>query len=1032
MSAARRKWSALTTTGALVAALSVLPQLAEAATQSANVGSGDPTRMRPARTVHEIPTTEVGVRRPTGLTYDPAQGTLLVTGALPKGGSEVVAVTPAEKPRGREVRRALGDGVTAAFDPKTDQLTARTAGVADPAGSTYSPDGTLHVLDAASHAIVSVAPDGTVTRTSLPDLAGKQLQGLAYQPNQHLLYVADTSGPKDTVYGVDASGSVVRTQDITDAKVANLQAMTFAPSADNTDPTAEQNLFIADAGTATNLGRVAELTLAPTAVPAAVAAAAIAPGPTKTVETGATGSWSPNSPDPAGITYDSETLKLLVSDSEVDEIPALFTTGKNLWTTSLAGAVETPGTTVTDPVRGTWSSEPTGVAYDRPHGQLYVSDDDLNRIYIVPGPGLDKRWGTADDSPPTNISSSAIGATDNEDVAYDSKRNNLVLIDGVNDELFRLNPGPNGVFDGVKPGSDDVATHSDLERFGIVNPEGVTYDAARDVMVVVDNKGLWEMDANGALIDSVDISSLGLMLAAGVAVAPASTDPTKTSYYIVDRGKDNNIVPTENDGRLFEVTPTMPAIGNRPPLADAGPDTVADVGETVPLTGAGTDDGAPAALSSAWSKVSGTGNVTFAAGSSAATGVSFSAPGTYVLRLTVSDSALTSTDDVQVKVSNPGASRTVSVPITVSSDDAQEGGLTTTGGQSVRIDSPDDELGSDGTDAMLTGFRFPNLPIPFGSTIDSAKIQFGADEINATPAAFTITGEAADNAATYRTTANSISARPKVGSVAWAPPAWNTLKEAAGAQLTPELKTIAQAVVGRAGWRRGNAMAFMISGTGRRTALSFDGGLGSPTLVLTFRTPLTPVTPPPASTPSLALRTSAASLTAGRAVTLSGTMTSAGAPMAGQSVELFAARAPGNVEQRIRTLTTGAGGTFSVTDTPSTTTRYVVRSAGASSSPMSVVVRPKLTAGISRHLVHRNRLVYVRGSVLPRSSGQKVYLQRAKGTRWVSIKRVVTTSSYRIGLRPTRVGVYRYRVVASANAGRAAATSGVLRLRVIR
>ena len=524
MSAARRKWSAVTTTGALVAALAVLPQLAEAATQSTNVGQGDSTRMRPARTVHEIPTTEVGVRRPTGLTYDPAQGTLLVTGALPKGGSEVVAVTPAEKQRGREVRRALGDGVTAAFDPKTDRLTARAAGVADPAGSTYSPDGTLHVLDAANHAIVSVAPDGTVTRTSLPDLAGKNLHGLAYQPNQHLLYVADTSGPKDTVYGVDASGSVVRTQDITDAEVANLQAMTFAPSADSTDPAAEQNLFIADSGTATTLGRVAELTLAPTAVPAAVAAAAIAPGPTKTVQTGATGTWSPNSPDPAGITYDSETQRLLVSDSEVDEIPALFTTGKNLWTTSLAGAVETTGTTVTDPTKGTWSSEPTGVAYDRPHGQLYVSDDDLNRIYIVPGPGVDKRWGTADDSPPTNISSSAIGATDNEDVAYDSKRNNLVLIDGVNNELYRLNPGPNGVFDGVKPGSDDVATHSDLERFGIVNPEGVTYDAARDVMVVVDNKGLWEMDTNGALIDSVDISSLGLMLAAGVAVAPSSTD----------------------------------------------------------------------------------------------------------------------------------------------------------------------------------------------------------------------------------------------------------------------------------------------------------------------------------------------------------------------------------------------------------------------------------------------------------------------------------------------------------------------------
>ncbi len=1031
MSAARRKWSSWTTTGALfAAALTVMPPIAEAATQSAVGSSADSTRVRPARTVHEILTSEVGVRRPTGLTYDPDRRTLLLTGDLPKGGSEVVAVTPAEKPRGREVRRALDDGVTAAYDPRTDQLRARTAGVGDPAGSTYTPDGTLHVLDAAHHTIVSIAPDGTVGRTSLAELAGRDLRGLAYQPNQRLLYVADTSGVKDTVFGVDASGSVVRTQDISDAKVADLQAMTFAPSADNTDPAAEQSLFVADAGTATTLGRVAELTLAPTAVPAAVAAAAVAPGATRTVQTGAGSAWSPNSPDPSGITYLPASGRLLVSDAEVDEIPALFTTGRNLWTTNLAGAVQSTGTTVANPTTGAWSQEPTGVAYDAGNDRLFVSDDDLNRIFVISGSGVPNPLSTGNEGTRTFFSSSAVGATDNEDVAYDSKRNNVVLVDGVNNELYRVSPGPDGLFNGVAPAGDDVATHSDLERFGISNPEGVTYDPVRDVIVVVDNKGVWELDTNGALIDSVDISSLGAKLAAGVAVAPASDGSAKRSYYIVDRMVDNNVTPAENDGRMYEVTPSMPAIGNRPPLADAGPDTVADVGETVQLTGTGTDDGQPAALTSAWSKVSGPGTAAFAAGTSATGGVSFSAPGRYVLRLTVSDSSLTSTDDVVVDVSSPGATRTVSVPITASNDDAQQGGLNATGtGQSVRVDSPDDELGNDGTDPTLTGLRFPNLPVPAGSQIDSAKIQFGADEVNSSPAAFTITGEASDNAATYRTTASSISARPKVGSVSWAPPAWDTLRRAGAAEATPELKTIAQAVVNRAGWRRGNAMAFMVSGTGRRTALAFDGGLGAPTLVIAYRTPGSGVTP---TAPSLSLRANVGSQTAGRVVTLSGTVTRSGAGLAGQAVELFAARAPGNVEQRIKTVTTGANGSFSVTDTPSTTTRYVVRGAGGTSPSLSVVVRPKLTAGLSRRLVHRNRPVVVRGSVLPGSSGQRVYLQRAKGTRWVSVKRVVTTSSYRFGLRPTRAGVYRYRVVASATAGRAAATSGVLRLRVLR
>jgi hypothetical protein len=96
-----------------------------------------------------------------------------------------------------------------------------------------------------------------------------------------------------------------------------------------------------------------------------------------------------------------------------------------------------------------------------------------------------------------------------------------------------------------------------------------------------------------------------------------------------------------------------------------------------------------------------------------------------------------------------------------------------------------------------------------------------------------------------------------------------------------------------------------------------------------------------------------------------------------------------------------------------------------------VVVRPGLTAGLSRSVVHSGRLVYVRGSVKPGASSQRVYLQRRVGAGWVSVRKAVVTSSYRLGLRPTRVGLNRYRVVAGANAGRAAATSGTLRLRVL-
>ena len=912
--------------------------------------------------------------------------------------------------------------MTAAYDPRTDQLRARTAGVDDPAGSAYTPDGSLHVLDAAHHTIVSIAPDGTVSRTSLAELTGRDLIGLAYQPNQRLLYVADTSGAKDTVFGVDASGSVVRTQDISDAKVADLQAMTFAPSADNTDPAAEQSLFVADAGTATTLGRVAELTLAPVAA----AAPTVTGVRSQTVDTGGTGAWAPTSPDPSGIAYFPGSDQLLISDAEVDEMPIF--TGQNLYVSSRTGALSGTGTTwPTAP--NNWTPEPTGVAAMGSH--LLVSDDDRSMIHEIASIGADGRWGTPDDGARTTFRTSAFGATDAEDVAYDSKRNEILVIDGVNNELFRVDPGPDAKFNGTAPVADDVATHTDLEQYGVIDPEGVVYDAVRDTVVVADRSRLWEIDTTGALLDSASLSP-SLAHLGGVTIAPASDGSGKRNYYVVERGVDNNTNALENDGKIYEVAAALPNIGNRPPAADAGPDTVADVGEVLSLRGSGADDGGPSPITFAWSKVSGPGTAAFATPTSATTDATFSAAGDYVLRLTVSDSALSTTNDVTVKVFPSDALRTVTVPIAAGSDDAQEGGGTT--GTQVTLFSADDELGNDGVPPtpaqMLLGLRFTDLPVAPGAQIQSAFIQFGADETGTDAASFTITGESTDNAATYRDSRGNISSRPKVGGVPWAPPAWTTLRAAGPAQRTPDLRSIAQAIVNRSGWKRGNAMAFMVSGTGRRTALGFDGGLGKPELVLTYSTKAVP--PPVNSATSLSLRANVGSVTAGRVVTLSGTVTRSGAGLAGQSVALFAARAPGNVEQRIKTVTTGANGTFSVTDTPSTTTRYVVRVAGGSSPSMSVVVRPKLTAGLSRRLVHRNRAVFVRGSVLPGSSGQRVYLQRATGTRWVSVKRVVTTSSYRFGLRPTRVGVSRYRVVASANAGRAAATSRVLRLRVLR
>jgi len=94
---------------------------------------------------------------------------------------------------------------------------------------------------------------------------------------------------------------------------------------------------------------------------------------------------------------------------------------------------------------------------------------------------------------------------------------------------------------------------------------------------------------------------------------------------------------------------------NQPPTASAGPDQTVTLPAAATLAGNATDDGLPippGLLTFTWSKVSGPGNVTFANASALSTAASFSTAGTYVLRLTVSDGSLSTSDDLTVVASS--------------------------------------------------------------------------------------------------------------------------------------------------------------------------------------------------------------------------------------------------------------------------------------------------------------------------------------------------------------------------------------------
>ncbi len=143
---------------------------------------------------------------------------------------------------------------------------------------------------------------------------------------------------------------------------------------------------------------------------------------------------------------------------------------------------------------------------------------------------------------------------------------------------------------------------------------------------------------------------------------------------------------------------------------------------------------------------------------------------------------------------------------------------------SVNLTSSDLELIADGSNDQLVGMRFTNVTVPNGATISSAYTQFQVDETNSGATNINIQGQAIDDAPTFTTGNSNISSRSRTSaSVAWAPVAWTTVGEAGPDQRTPDLKSVIQEIVNRPGWTSGNDVVIIFTGSGERTAESYNG-----------------------------------------------------------------------------------------------------------------------------------------------------------------------------------------------------------------
>ena len=298
------------------------------------------------------------------------------------------------------------------------------------------------------------------------------------------------------------------------------------------------------------------------------------------VQTIDTSLFSPPSPDPAGITYLAHFGRLLISDSEVDEM-TIFT-GVNLFEMSLLGSLIGSSTSTS------FSNEPTGVAWNPANKHLFISDDNKKEIFEV-DPGPDGLYGTPDDSV-TSFDTAVFGSNDPEGVTFDSSQGILFVVDGVNAEVYRVSPGINGVFDGVPPAGDDEVTSFDTESLGLLDPEGIAYDSDFGHLYIVGKPAtlVFHVTTTGTLLRTIDIAAANALKPAGLAYAPSSVNPDKMNLWIVDRGVDNDSNPNENDGKVYEFS-LPPLSGNAlPTVTITAPPAGSTFTQGAPITFTGT------------------------------------------------------------------------------------------------------------------------------------------------------------------------------------------------------------------------------------------------------------------------------------------------------------------------------------------------------------------------------------------------------------------------------------------------------------
>ncbi len=461
----------------------------------------------------------------------------------------------------------------------------------------------------------------------------------------------------------------------------------------------------------------------------------------------------------------------------------LATFGALLWAASPASAAEVVHPTLVQTIDTSLfapsSPDPSGIAYMPAQDRFLISDSEVDETPQYQGFNLftaartGSGFGSGNLLPFANKEPSGIGFNQGDGTLYASNDDK--------DRISRVLPGP----DGVHGTADDAVSHFSTSAFGSTDPEGVEFDPATGRVLVCDGLGLEVYlvdpvngtfgDAND-LVTHFDLARYGVRDCEGLGL-----DASRNALLAVDWTTD----------AIYELS--MGGEHLRTFSLSAIPTSTSHIAGVTMAPSSNPSD-SPAAMNY------------------------------WIIDRHVDNKVNPNENDGLLYemsvVDAPAPPALFNLPISSGVNDADEAQ-----GGTVQRNIADLELGTGSSVPSTAALRFTGVQIPNGATITNAQVQFTVDETGKKGTNLAIRAERADNSAPIATTAFNISSRPRTtASVPWSPPAWQTLGAAGPGQLTPNLATVVQEVVNRPGWAPGNALMVIVTGSGRRTAESFEGG----------------------------------------------------------------------------------------------------------------------------------------------------------------------------------------------------------------